>query len=330
MDSLMQTPTTREIGSNSTLKFGSNWVIVCAANRDSDMSRKGASNGALKWETAAKTRFMHVNFVPKCEDWLDWARSKNSLGQDNVLEKICQYVEYSAKKHGGRGDFYEMKRLVNNEGLNKDDAYACPRTWEAFSSAIRVQYLNSVAVDTESKKRNKYATKFAGKGFEKYNDVSEIPTDKLFALGESIIGGNPTQRFIEYIGDVEFSIDNAKDIIENGDLADTPLQDKIMSQNYTNILKNIYGPTLKSASSSYMSNGKIAPDALLNMYRYTNKLADVIKAKNSTQRVWMSGVYNLGITVINAAFGIDTAERNTPYKNALDYNKKVCLAHGIQ
>ena len=44
MDALMQTPTTREIGSNSTLRFGDRWVIVCAANRKSDMSRRGGSD----------------------------------------------------------------------------------------------------------------------------------------------------------------------------------------------------------------------------------------------------------------------------------------------
>ena len=338
MDSLMQTPTTREIGSNSTLKFGSRWVIVCAANRDSDMSRKGSSNGALKWETAAKTRFMHVNFVPTYDIWLNWARSKNSTGQNNVLEDICQYVEHSAKKHGGRGDFYEMKRLKNNEELSRDDAYACPRTWEAFSSAIRVQYLkddisaiSSNNKDTGLKMSDIYADMYKQNGsITKYNDVREIPTEKLFSLCESNIGGNPTQRFIDYIGDVDFSLDNARDIMENGDLANTSLQDKIMSQNYNNILKNTYGPTLKAASESYMTDGNISKDALLNMYRYTNKLANVMKSKGSTERVWMPAVYNLGIAVINAAFGIDTTAKNTPYVDAFDYNRKVCLAHKIQ
>lgn len=44
MDALMQLPTTRKLGSNDTLTLGDRWVVVCAANRPEDMSRRGSSD----------------------------------------------------------------------------------------------------------------------------------------------------------------------------------------------------------------------------------------------------------------------------------------------
>ena len=210
MDALMNTPISRVLG-NSGLKFGTKWVIVAAGNRATDMSQTGRKD-LMSWESASDTRFIHVNFVPKPEDWLNWAKStrKGNFGGiddtgyksgqkgkpiPNVIEPITSYVAFSLSTvgknanitsgEGSFGDYYEVWNHTKPEGMKADTqdllspsgdlGKACPRSWEALSELLCRLYLDDGI------------------------DLTQLTFENLVSECTKVIGRNPATRFATFI-----------------------------------------------------------------------------------------------------------------------------------
>lgn len=268
MDALMQTPTSRNIGSNSTLTFGSKWIIVCAANRIGDMNREMGERDALVFEAASKTRFTHVNFIPEPEMWLEWARENTkgrSTGQ-NVLPHICNYIETQVSKKN-MGDYYEMYNHADGM-LNKDYGTACPRTWEAYSEVIRTNLLKRTT-----------GVSFKRKSQQTYASVSDIPEDDLFRFGEAIVGGDPTKRFCNYVANDTFTDEDAEEVFTKADKADYIVSGRckaLNSANYQQRYKSML-PKLKIAAEKFKQRYGalyiLSPDALYNLYLFAEAVS---------------------------------------------------------
>ena len=300
MDALMQTPTTREIGSNSTLRFGDRWVIVCAANRKSDMSRRGGSD-ALSFEGASKTRFNHCNFVPNPKDWLDWAKKKSSKreGRTNVLLDIVSYIESELKRDPSDfGDFYEMWSHPTGE-LNGDKATASPRTWEALSETLIDQCLENTF----------------GK---QYPSVSSMPKSVLSDIAAGIIGGDVAKRFATFVAQFSlFKPEDAVNVWTKGDNAKYEIikQQKLNSSNIEEYFNNHIFPLLKDNYPGGLNNG-VSPDAALHFMEFLEACC------------YDNGQFNLNrFKTISTKFGfefnVDLRSTTGPYADAANYKEDV-------
>lgn len=300
MDALMQAPTTREIGSNSTLRFGDRWVIVCAANRKSDMSRRGGAE-ALAFEGASKTRFNHCNFVPDPKDWIAWAMqpSKNRQGRKNVLTDIVSYIESELKRDPkGFGDFYEMWSHPSGE-LNGDKGTANPRTWEALSETLIDQCL-------ENTFGKKYAT------------VSAMPKKDLAEIAAGIVGGDVAKRFASFVAQYSvFTPQDAENVWTKGDNAKYEIikQQKLNSSNIEEFYKNHIFPLLKDSYPGGLQDG-VSPEAALNFMKFLE------------MSCWDGGQFNLNrfktiSTMFGFEFNVDLRSLTGPYADAANYKEEV-------
>jgi hypothetical protein len=300
MDALMQTPTTREIGSNSTLRFGDRWVIVCAANRKSDMSRRGGSE-ALAFEGASKTRFNHCNFVPDPKEWLDWAKKDSSRrpGRKNVLTDIVSYIERELKRDPKEfGDFYEMWSHPTGE-LNGEKGTANPRTWEALSETLIDQCLE-----------NRFG--------KRYPSISSMPKAALAHIASGIVGGDVAKRFATFVAQFSlFTPADAENVWTKGDNAKYEIikQQKLNSSNIEEYFTNHIFPLLKDCYPGGLENG-VAPDAALHFMQFLEACC------------YDGGQFNLNrfktiSTMFGFEFNVDLKSLHGPYADAANYKEEV-------
>jgi len=300
MDALMQAPTTREIGSNSTLKFGDRWVIVCAANRKSDMSRRGGAE-ALSFEGASKTRFNHCNFVPDPKDWIEWARqeSNHRRGRKNVLSDIVSYIESEIKRDPQNyGDFYEMWTHPTGE-LNGEKGTANPRTWEALSETLIDQCLE-----------NEFG--------KKYSTISSMPTKTLAEIASGIVGGDVAKRFAQFVSQFAlFKPEDAINVWTKGDNTKYEIikQQKLNSSNIEEYFTKHIFPLLKEYYPGGLKD-KVSPDAAVNFMKFLEACC------------YDSGQFNLNrfktlSTMFGFEFGVDLKSTTGPYADAANYKEDV-------
>ena len=300
MDALMQTPTTREIGSNSTLRFGDRWVIICAANRKSDMSRRGGSE-ALSFEGASKTRFNHCNFVPDPKEWLEWAKKESSRrpGRKNVLTDIVSYIESELKRDPKEfGDFYEMWSHPTGE-LNGEKGTANPRTWEALSETLIDQCLE-----------NRFG--------KRYPAISSMPKAALAHIASGIVGGDVAKRFATFVAQFSlFTPADAENVWTKGDNAKYEIikQQKLNSSNIEEYFTNHIFPLLKDCYPGGLENG-VAPDAALHFMQFLEACC------------YDGGQFNLNrfktiSTMFGFEFGVDLKSLQGPYADAANYKEEV-------
>ena len=87
----------RVYGTN--LILASRWAVIAAANRmHDDGLPEMTKDETNKWVAAAKSRYMHLTFVPTKKEWLEWARRPNSKGYQNIDEYICKFIEQMKPK----------------------------------------------------------------------------------------------------------------------------------------------------------------------------------------------------------------------------------------
>ena len=90
-------------------RLAKSWAIVCAANRYSDDPTQEAS--AFLEATPIVQRFVHVTYRPERNEWLNWARSTNDLGVQNIEPEICDFIEAMPE--------YIWYRLIDNGGYDE-------------------------------------------------------------------------------------------------------------------------------------------------------------------------------------------------------------------
>ena len=302
MNALMQTPTTRNIGGNSNLTLGDRWVIVCAANRQGDMSRSGETI-SLSFEAASKTRFTHCNFVPNPEDWFSWAtsESKRRKGHPNVMHEIVTYLRKEVKDNPKTfGDFYEMWNMPSGK-LDGEKASACPRSWEALSEALLDLYIDPAV------------------GSPEYKSLSEMPKSEIEDIAAGIIGGDVAERFAAFAAEaVLFSDSDAVNVWTKGDtvMYEIIKQNKLNSANIEKYYNEYIFPLLKTNYPGGFEKGKVSPDAALNFMKFLEATC------------YDGGKFNLNrFNAISATFsdefGVDTISLRGPYADAANYKERV-------
>jgi MoxR-like ATPase len=95
-------------------RIGSQWVVISASNRTVD-----DPDTLPQWSSALGNRFKQINYVPKYEEWKEWAVGK-------VDERILDFLEFNQNL------FYTL-----DDETTMDSAFASPRSWKAASDAIK-------------------------------------------------------------------------------------------------------------------------------------------------------------------------------------------------
>ena len=145
MNVIMNLINDRKVGEGWVL--GSHWIIVCAANRFYEMTQVENT-----WEKAFGTRFIQMTFVPKWEDWKNWAmgyeldmntgRYNTSVKHPNKIDQeIIDFLE-TAKQAGINAWYEKTDDNVDDERAAK--LYANPRSWQTASDLMvaRAKELN--------------------------------------------------------------------------------------------------------------------------------------------------------------------------------------------
>ena len=145
MNVIMNLINDRKVGEGWVL--GSHWIIVCAANRFYEMTQVENT-----WEKAFGTRFIQMTFVPKWEDWKNWAMGyrfdpvagrydTSKKGPNKIDQEIIDFLETA--KQAGIDAWYE-KTNDNIDGDRTAKIYANPRSWQTASDLMvaRAQELN--------------------------------------------------------------------------------------------------------------------------------------------------------------------------------------------
>ena len=95
-------------------KIGSQWVIISASNRTVD-----DPDTLPQWSAALGNRFKQINYVPKYEEWKEWAVGK-------VDERLLDFLEFN------QHFFFTL-----DDEKTADSPYASPRSWKAASDTIK-------------------------------------------------------------------------------------------------------------------------------------------------------------------------------------------------
>ena len=112
--------------------LGSKWVIVCAANRKSDLSDD--EQQAFHWSSTLANRFQQVNYAIKVEDWAPWASTaKNDLGKMIVMPEILAFIKFNAKY------FHNLDPESFSNSSGGSEAWPSPRSWTNASQAIQAR-----------------------------------------------------------------------------------------------------------------------------------------------------------------------------------------------
>lgn len=130
MNVIMSLVDQRNVGDTGAV-LGSHWIIVAAANRESDMGSKTAKN--FNWEPAWGSRFNQMNVLPNIKNWLEWAEEINDLtGLPNIHPVITGVI-----KQNPEALFFITHRTIDKQSAEADKLIALnPRSITAASSNI--------------------------------------------------------------------------------------------------------------------------------------------------------------------------------------------------
>lgn len=99
--------------------LGSKWAIVAASNRECD-----DINMDITLSKALGNRFQQFNFVPSLDNWLDWAKKQNYIG-----EEVRSFLQFN------RNYWYKM-----NPEDDTEKVFASPRSWDNCCKALAMMY----------------------------------------------------------------------------------------------------------------------------------------------------------------------------------------------
>lgn len=78
--------------------LASKWALVYASNRFEDIDAD-TNVETFYWDEAQKGRYTSITYVPRLEDWLDWARSINKKsGRANIDKMFTDFISQGGKK----------------------------------------------------------------------------------------------------------------------------------------------------------------------------------------------------------------------------------------
>lgn len=112
--------------------LGDKWIIICAANRKSDLSDD--EQASFHWSSTLANRFQQINYATTFDDWAPWATTaKNDLGEMIVEPKIVAFLRFNQKYF----HLLDPEDFSNSSGGS--GAWPSPRSWTNASQAIEVR-----------------------------------------------------------------------------------------------------------------------------------------------------------------------------------------------
>lgn len=184
--------------------LGSRWLVVAAANRQSDLLEVQLEDS--KMDPAMNRRIFSVNYIPTFEEWRDnYATQPISKAYKSSAEEPVKLLDYLAGKEdeltaihplflsfieNNPEYFYKMSK--GTEGASEFDNInyykACPANWEAVTKETYM-YLDSEGGDIDSIDREDFemfAIPILGwpvtKAFEKFMDAAVFSKKNIFEI----------------------------------------------------------------------------------------------------------------------------------------------------
>lgn len=109
--------------------LGSKWVIICAANRKSDLTDDEQEN--FKWSSTLANRFHQINYASTLEDWAPWAlNAKDDLGKLLIKPEILAFLKFN------QNYFHLLDPEDFSFSSGGSEAWPSPRSWTNASVAI--------------------------------------------------------------------------------------------------------------------------------------------------------------------------------------------------
>lgn len=101
------------------------WAVICASNRVQDDPSQDIST---TYQPAWNRRFKHVCYVPKFEEWLEWAKGVNKYGRARIAPELVEFIEsggeklwYSAVMYGAYDNLFSSPTFKKEFEKNQDN-----------------------------------------------------------------------------------------------------------------------------------------------------------------------------------------------------------------
>jgi hypothetical protein len=171
----------RRIGN---FELGSKWVIICAANRESD---EVDSDKSYRFSSTLGNRFKQVNFVPTFGEWAEWAGSaKDEDGDYVVSPEVTTFLRFfedywhnidpeQLDKMGGKGTIFPTPRAWTKASISlKDQRATYKRMGEPFTTK---DAKDAVAQSVGEKAATQFQAFLELTARIKPEDISKVYTD---------------------------------------------------------------------------------------------------------------------------------------------------------
>jgi len=242
-------------------KLGSKWMFVAAANRPSDM---GDNAALFKWDAAQTGRFLHVNFVPTFDEWVDWAESPIRGTNEPHIEPIIvdflkehQNVWYNAAMYNKEDEKDKVSRTMSPTA----------RGWELATKAMRTK---KAAAD------DRLAKLYQARGLNP-KGREDLSAAEMSNILRQTVGNQAADMFKGWAGfDAIFTNAIAKSVWAQGDKAKIPFRPNnvTMVGALDKILSNY--PTSKKVVTPGSNTPRLplTPQQLENVIKYLIKCVD--------------------------------------------------------
>lgn len=252
-------------------KLGSKWMFVAAANRPSDM---GDNAALFKWDAAQTGRFLHVNFVPTFEEWVEWAESPIRGTNEPHIEPIIvdflrehQNVWYNAAMYNKEDEKDKVSRTMSPTA----------RGWELATKAMRTK---KAAADS------RLAKLYQAKGLNP-KGREDLSAAEMSDVLRQTVGNQAADMFKGWAGfDAIFTNAIAKSVWTQGDKAKIPFRPNNVTMNgaLDKILANY--PTTKKVVTPGSSTPRLplTADQLENVVKYLIKCVDQMDEREGSAK----------------------------------------------
>ena len=274
MTVLMNLINDRKVGEGRVL--GSHWIMVCAANRFYEMTQVENT-----WEGAFGTRFTQMTFIPKWEDWKNWAmgyeldittgRYNTSVKHPNKIDQeIIDFLETA--KQAGINAWYEK----TDDNVDADRAaklFANPRSWENASDLMvaRARELNPEEPYIRNPKT----------GTETVNLSRE---EKLACIAKAVgIGTDTHGQFQTWTNTRYYTKDMIDNIINTGTITGEKTKEvaDVESKGRAKVTKSLMDDYIPN-KSDHKGNRRRVNIELTTLNKLSDEIFDTIKWKEIT------------------------------------------------
>lgn len=294
----------RQLG---TSYLGSKWMFVFASNRVSDMGDRGE---LVHWEEAYGPRFSNVNFVPTFAEWLEWATSKDSSGQQRIEPIIVDFL----KEHPNM--WYNSAMNNDTDDIVTSAMYPQARSWENITKEMRERNeANRAYLDKTDPSHDFQKKMYDLLGISAHD--REMNPAEMASIIRHHAGNKPAQAFASWAGfDARYTPEKAAEVWTKGDKAFMNFQ--------------INSATVEKAIAKILANhpkynGKkakvdITPGEMLNLMKFIIACAEKIDGgSGDTKNQVLTAAYKtLALHLSNAPYRIDLSNPADPALDKYD------------